>query len=83
MQNKITFEAKEVKSQEMKSHLSRCLNNGMCWPKHVCLKGNIEQWAVCAGTAKVIEEHFEGEHNFIRKAAGSIYTNILLLVLPQ
>lgn len=31
MQNKITFEAKEVKSQEMKLHLSRCLNNGMCW----------------------------------------------------
>jgi len=42
MQNKITFEAKEVKSQETKSHLLRCLNNGMCWPKYLFLKGNIE-----------------------------------------
>lgn len=31
------------KSRKKKSHLSRCLNNGICWPKYLCLKGNIEE----------------------------------------
>ena len=77
MQNKIIFEA----NQEMTSHLSRCLNNGMCWPKYLCLKDNIVDWAVRAGAAKVIEQNFDGEHDFVRKTASSIYTNILLLIL--